>query len=157
MKCPGVAKPASSPTSATDFPGFFSNAIRDPRYGWAFDESAACGAAIHGSFTVDPQPIAGDGPRYAGPDASTPAARANACVSTYSRMLVSLPSRTVMAKIQSSSNGLFVALTFPLAKPTTRTRSPCATNSRGSVDVSNDWDPVSTKSANPACPWRVPP
>jgi hypothetical protein len=27
---------------------------RDLRYGWAFDESAACGAAIHGSFTVDP-------------------------------------------------------------------------------------------------------
>jgi hypothetical protein len=31
----------------------------------------------------------------------------------YSRMLVSLPSRTVMAKIQSSSHVLFVALIFP--------------------------------------------
>src|SRR5580693_6371201 len=51
-------------------------------------------------------------------------ARASACVSRYSRMLVSLPSRTVMAKTQSSSHVLFVALIFPLAKPTTRTRSP---------------------------------
>jgi hypothetical protein len=50
--------------------------------------------------------MAADGQRYAGPDASTSAARAKACVSTYSRMLISLPSRTVMAKIQSSSNGL---------------------------------------------------
>ena len=78
MKCPGVAKPASSATSATDFPGFFSNAIRDLRYGWAFDESAACGAAIHGSFTVDPGPITADGQRYAGPDAPTCPARASA-------------------------------------------------------------------------------
>jgi hypothetical protein len=59
------------------------------------------------------------------------AARASACVSTYSRMFVTLPFRTVMAKTQSSSNVLFVALTFPVAKPTTRTRSPCATNSGG--------------------------
>src|ERR1700689_346183 len=51
-------------------------------------------------------------------------ARASACVSTYSRMLVSLPSRTVMAKIQSSSNGLFLALALPPAEPTPRTRSP---------------------------------
>jgi hypothetical protein len=63
---------------------------------------------------------------------------------------------TVMAKIQSSSNVLFVALILPLAKPTTSTRSPCATNSRGSVDVSIDLDAVSSRSASPACPWRVP-
>ena len=37
---------------------------------------------------------------------------------------------------------LVVALIFPLAKPTTRTRSPCATNSLGSVDVSIDLDAV---------------
>jgi hypothetical protein len=67
-------------------------------------------------------------------DVSICEARASACVSMYSRMLVSLPSRTVMAKIQSSSNVLFVALIFPLAKPTTRTLSPCAMNSRGSKD-----------------------
>ena len=73
-------------------------------------------AAIHGSFTVDPEPMAADGQRYAGPDASICEARASACVSTYSRMLVSLPSRTVMAKIQSSSNVLFVALIFPLGE-----------------------------------------
>src|ERR1700730_5857842 len=77
---------------------------------------------------------------------STSEARAKAWVSTYSRMLVSLPPRTVMAKIQSSTNVLFVALIFPFAKPTTRTRSPCATNSRGSVDVSIDLDAVSSKS-----------
>src|SRR5271165_472861 len=59
-------------------------------------------------------------------------ARASACVSIYSRMFVSLPFRTVMAKTQSSSNVLLVAMIFPLAKPTTRTRSPCATNSKGS-------------------------
>src|SRR5579864_887697 len=36
-----------------------------------------------------------------------------------------------MAKTQSSLNALFVALIFPVATPTTRTRSPCATNSGG--------------------------
>ena len=40
-------------------------------------------------------------------------ARASACVSTYSRMFVSLPFRTVMAKTQSSSHVLFVAFDFP--------------------------------------------
>ena len=64
--------------------------------------------------------MAAVGQRYAGPDASICEARASACVSTYSRMLVSLPSRTVMAKIQSSSNVLFVALIFPLAKPSSQ-------------------------------------
>src|ERR1019366_5430875 len=59
-------------------------------------------------------------------------ARASACVSIYSRMFVSLPFRTVMAKTQWSSNVLFVALILPVAKPTTRTRSPCAMNSGGS-------------------------
>src|SRR5258708_1926204 len=63
--------------------------------------------------------------------ASISEARASACVSTYSRMFVSLPFRTVMAKTQSSSNVLFVALILPVAKPTTRTRSPCATNLGG--------------------------
>src|SRR4249920_3679362 len=58
-------------------------------------------------------------------------ARASACVSIYSRMLASLPFRTVMAKTQRSSKVLFVALILPVAKPTTRTRSPCATNSGG--------------------------
>jgi hypothetical protein len=41
-------------------------------------------------------------------------ARASACVSTYSRKFVSLPFRTVMAKTQSSSNVLFVAMILPL-------------------------------------------
>jgi hypothetical protein len=45
--------------------------------------------------------------------ASISEARASACVSIYSRMFVSLPFRSVMAKTQSSSNVLFVALTFP--------------------------------------------
>ena len=63
--------------------------------------------------------------------ASISEARASACVSIYSRMFVNLPFRTVMAKTQWSSNVLFVALIFPVAKPTTRTRSPCATNSGG--------------------------
>src|SRR5271154_6464017 len=100
--------------------------------------------------------MAADGQRYVRPDAPICEARASACVSMYSRMFVSLPSLTVMAKIQSSSNVLFVALIFPLAKPTTRTRSPCATNSRGSVDVSIDLDAVSSKSTNPACPRSLP-
>src|SRR5271169_4069005 len=59
-------------------------------------------------------------------------ARASACVSIYSRMFVNLPFRTVMAKTQWSSNVLFVALILPVAKPTTKTRSPCAMNSGGS-------------------------
>src|ERR1700674_3854702 len=58
-------------------------------------------------------------------------ARASACVSIYSRIFVTLPFRTVMSKTQLSLNGLFVALIFPVATPTTRTRSPCATNSGG--------------------------
>jgi len=36
-----------------------------------------------------------------------------------------------MSKTQWSSNVLFVALILPVAKPTTRTRSPCAMNSGG--------------------------
>jgi len=36
-----------------------------------------------------------------------------------------------MAKTQSSSNVLFVALILPVAEPITRTRSPCATYSGG--------------------------
>src|ERR1700719_117419 len=64
--------------------------------------------------------------------ASISEARASACVSTYSRTFVNLPFRTVMAKTQWSSNFLFVALILPVAKPTTRTRSPCAMNSGGS-------------------------
>src|ERR1700680_3437380 len=59
-------------------------------------------------------------------------ARPSACVSIYSRTFVNLPFRTVMAKTQSSSNVLFVAMILPVAKPTTRTRSPCAMNSGGS-------------------------
>jgi len=86
-------------------------------------------ATIHGWFAVDPGPITADGQRYAGPDTSTCAARASAWVSMYSRMFATLPLRTVMAKTQSSLNGLFVALIFPVAQPITRTRSPCATNS----------------------------
>src|ERR1700722_9283015 len=78
---------------------------------------------------------------YAGPDASICEARASACVSIYSRMFATLPSRTVMSKTQSSLNGLFVALIFPVATPTTRTRSPCATNSGGfGYVVSNSSD-----------------
>ena len=40
-------------------------------------------------------------------------ARASACVSTYSRIFVTLPFRMVMAKTQWSSNVLFVALILP--------------------------------------------
>src|SRR5258708_11166115 len=100
--------------------------------------------------------MAADGERYAGRDESLWEARARACVSIYSRIFVTLPFRTVMAKTQSSLNGLFVALIFPVATPTTSTRSPCATYLRGSVYVSIVLDAVSSKSANPACPRRVP-
>jgi hypothetical protein len=68
------------------------------------------------------------------------AARASASVSTYSRMFVNLPSRTVMAKTKWSSNVLFVALTLPLLTPTTRTRSksgPKAQRSRCKTISSN--------------------
>jgi hypothetical protein len=61
--------------------------------------------------------------------ASISEARAIACVSIYSWILVSLPPRTVMSKTHSSLNALFVALMFPVATLTTRTRSPCVTNS----------------------------
>ena len=64
--------------------------------------------------------------------ASISEARASACVSIYSRTFVSLPFRTVMSKTQWSSNVLFVALILSVAKPTTRTRSPCAMNLGGS-------------------------
>src|ERR1700689_2128087 len=84
-------------------------------------------------------------------------ARASACVSMYSRMFVSLPFRTVMAKTQSSLKVLFVALIFPVATPTTRTRSPCATNSGGcGYAVSISSDAFLSTSANPACPRCVP-
>ena len=79
-----------------------------------------------GRSTFYPNPMAADGQRYASPDASICETRASACVSMYSRMFVSLPFRTAIAKTKWSSNVLFVALTFPLAKPTTRTRlCPC--------------------------------
>ena len=64
--------------------------------------------------------------------ASISEARARACVSIYSLMLSTLPFRTVMSKTHWSLYGLFVALIFPVAKPMTRTRSPCAMNSGGS-------------------------
>jgi hypothetical protein len=57
--------------------------------------------------------MAADGRRYASPDAFTGKARVSAGVSTYSRILVSLPFRTVMEKTKWSSIALFVALTFP--------------------------------------------
>src|SRR3984957_11658144 len=84
-------------------------------------------------------------------------ARASACVSIYSRMFVSLPFRTVMAKTQWSSNVLFVALILPVAKPTTTTRSPCAMNSGGSgYEVSTVSLAFCSTSASPACPRCVP-
>src|SRR3984893_16603539 len=84
-------------------------------------------------------------------------ARASACVSIYSRMFVTLPFRTVMAKTQWSSNVLFVALILPVAKPTTRTRSPWALNSGGSgYEVSTVSLAFSSKFSNPACPRCVP-
>ena len=42
--------------------------------------------------------MAANGQRYASPDASICEARASACVSIYSRIFVTLPFRTVMAK-----------------------------------------------------------
>lgn len=76
-----------------------------------------------------PDQMTADGQRYAGPGSPICEARASACVSTYSRILVSLPSRIVIAKIQSSSNVLSVALIFPRAKPMTSTRFPCSPTS----------------------------
>src|SRR4030088_1824301 len=62
-----------------------------------------------------------------------------------------------MAKTQSSLNALFVALIFPVATPTTRTRSPCATNSGGSgYVVSTSTEAFRSTSASPACPRCVP-
>src|SRR3954447_13090724 len=118
--------------------------------------SARCGEGDSRLIHRVPDPMDAGGQRYARLGASICAARASACVSIYSRMFVSLPSRTVMSKTQSSSKVLFVALTFPFAKPATRTRSPCATNSRGSVDVAIDLDAVSSKSVTPSCPRCVP-
>jgi hypothetical protein len=37
---------------------------RDLHCGWEFDERAACEAAIYGSFTADPEPMATDGQRF---------------------------------------------------------------------------------------------
>ena len=48
--------------------------------------------------------------------ASVSEARASACVSMYSRIFVTLPFRTVMAKTQLSLNALFVALCVQLIK-----------------------------------------
>ncbi len=54
--------------------------------------------------------------------ASTSEARASDCVSIYSRCSSDLPFRMgLMAATQRSSNVLFVAAIFPLAKPMTRT------------------------------------
>src|SRR5580698_7668708 len=62
-----------------------------------------------------------------------------------------------MSKTQWSSNVLFVALILPVAKPTTRTRSPCAMNSGGSgYEVSTVSLAFWSTSANPACPRCVP-
>jgi hypothetical protein len=47
--------------------------------------------------------------------ASVSDARPSACVSTYSRMFVTLPFRTVMEKTQWSSNVLFADLMLPVA------------------------------------------
>src|SRR5580692_9544669 len=89
--------------------------------------------------------------------ASVCAARASACVSMYSWMRATLPSRTVMSKTHASLNGLFVALIFPVATPTTITRSPCATNSAGfGYCVSTSSDAFLSKAANSACPRCVP-
>src|SRR6202795_3576341 len=78
-------------------------------------------------------------------------ARARAWGSMYSRIFVTLPFRTVMAKTQSSLNAVFVALIFPVAEPTTRTRSPCATNSGGfGYVISTSSDAFRSTSANPA-------
>src|SRR6202453_1775542 len=94
-------------------------------------------------------PMAADGQRYANPDASICEARARACVSIYSRIFVTLRSRMVMSKTQSSLNDLFVALIFPVATPTTRTRSPCATNSGGfGYVVSTSSDAFLSTAAN---------
>jgi hypothetical protein len=48
-------------------------------------------------------------------------ARAGACVSIYSRILVTLPSRTVMSNTQLSRERLIRGFDFPVATPTTRT------------------------------------
>src|SRR5579871_2594133 len=105
---------------------------------------------------VYPDPMA-DGQCYASPDQFIYEARAKACVSIYSRIFVTLPSRMVMSKTQSSLNGLFVALIFPVATPTTRTRSPCATNSGGfGYVISISSDAFLNTPANPACPLCVP-
>src|ERR1700744_5234418 len=77
--------------------------------------------------------------------------------SVYSRIFVSLPFRTVMSKTQSSLNVLVVALIFPVATPTTKTRHPCATNSGGfGYVVSISSAPWRSPAATPACPRCVP-
>src|SRR3984957_7003319 len=101
--------------------------------------------------------MAANGQRHARLDASICEARAKACVSIYSRIFVTLRSRMVMSKTQSSLNDLFVALIFPVATPTTITRSPCATNSGGfGYVVSTSSDAFLSTAANSACPRYVP-
>src|ERR1700733_3873869 len=85
------------------------------------------------------------------------AAFAKAWVSMYSRIFVSLPFRTVMSKTQSSLNVLVVALIFPVATPTTKTRPPCATNSGGLGNViSISSAALRSTAATPAWPRCVP-
>ena len=86
--------------------------------------------------TADPPSTPNRWPQMASatPAWTRPSARpAPAPACRYTPGFVTLPFRTVMSKTQSSLNGLFVALNFPVATPTTRTRSPCATNSGRSV------------------------
>ena len=110
-----------------------------------FDERAAW----EGRITANPQstdPMAADGKRYGAPDAFVCEARARAWVSMYSRILLTLPFRTVMSKTQSSLNDLLVALIFPVSTPTTRTRSPCATNSIATAVAAIQRRPLSANS-----------
>src|ERR1043166_6221471 len=69
--------------------------------------------------------------------ASISEARASACVSIYSRMFVSLPFRTVMAKTQWSSNVLFVAMILPLAKPADNTVQAGETTLAAALSLDN--------------------
>jgi len=97
-----------------------------------------------------PDPMAADGQRYANPDASICEARASACVSIYSRIFVTLPFRTVMAKTQWSSNVLFVALIFPSRRRRPEPGLP-ALRIRGALGMS--FPPLRTPSeAHPPIP-----
>ena len=59
-----TAEPAKTRANRINSDSLDWSYIGDLRYGWVLDEGAACEAAIYGSFTADPEPVAADGQRF---------------------------------------------------------------------------------------------